>query len=246
MSTNSLRRTLRLVSISAAFLVGLLGLQSTADAQRARPAKVKPAKVAAAKRGAAKLRGTEAFKPTTVSAGLKASLRGKPLMVAPKAKTGEYARAMKNSVEIMFMPHASSYGHLLVRVGDRMYDMPGPSGARNQNFSDAMRWVNSAGYGFVYARTSQQIAKLKQKFETFANAGHGFSMAGSGPTNFSCAGFVTAALKEHAPELKVGLSVGAIGAARRLLNSGSHDAVTLYGNAAGEAGNADFKFLKLQ
>jgi len=245
MSSTSFQRTLRIATISGAMVLGLIGIQSSAEAQRVRPTRVKPA-TARTQVKAAKLKGTEAFKPTTVGAGLKASLRGKPLMVAPKAKTGEYAKAMKNSVEIMFMPHASSYGHLLVRVGERIYDMPGPSGARNQKFSDAMRWVNSAGYGFVYARTTDQINKLQEKFEAFANAGHGFSISGSGPTSFSCAGFVTAVLKDHAPELKVGLSVGAIGAARRLLQSGSHDAVTLYGQAAGEAGKADFSFEKLQ
>jgi hypothetical protein len=153
---------------------------------------------------------------------------------------------MKHSVEVLFMPNASSYGHILVRVGTRMYDMPGPGGARKQNFTDAMRWVNSHAYGFVYARTEAQIASLQTEFEAFANAGHGFSMAGAGPTKFSCAGFVTAALKKHAPELGIGLNVGAISAANRILRSGNHDAVTLYGSAAGEAGKADFKFLKLQ
>tara|TARA_R110002096_G_scaffold433381_2_gene652010 strand:- start:58764 stop:59504 length:741 start_codon:yes stop_codon:yes gene_type:complete len=246
MSTKSLHRTIRSFTIGGALLLGLVGLHQSAEAQRVKPTRVKPAAVRTQAKAAAKLKGTEAFKPTTVGAGLKASLRGKPLMVAPKAKTAEYAKAMKNSVEVMFMPHASSYGHLLVRVGERIYDMPGPSGARNQKFSDAMRWVNSAGYGFVYARTTDQIGKLQQEFEAFANAGHKFSMAGGGPTSFSCAGFVTAVLKDHAPELKVGLSVGAISAARRLLQSGTHDAVTLYGQAAGEAGRADFTFAKLQ
>lgn len=243
MSSSTLHRTAHLVTITGALLLGLIAFHSDADAQRFR---LRPAKAKAAKTTTTGKLPTQAFKPATVGAGLKAALRGKPVMVAPKNKTKDYQKAMKNSVEIMFMPHASSYGHLLVRVGDRLYDMPGPSGARNQNFSDAMRWVNSAGYGFVYARTSKQIESLQKEFEAFANAGHGFSIAGSGPTEFSCAGFVTSALQRHAPELKVGLSVGAIGAARRLLSSGSHDAVTLYGRAVDEAGNADFQFAKLQ
>ncbi len=228
------------------FFLGLFLQQSTAHAQRVRqPARV-VAPAARVVKPAAKLQGTSAFKPAKVSAGLKAALRGKKIMVAPKLRTGKYAKAMKNSVEVIFMPHASSYGHILVRVGDRLYDMPGPGGARNQKFESAMRWVNSAGYGFVYARTSSQITKLQREFESFANAGHGFSISGAGPTTFSCAGFVTAALKEHAPELKIGLSVGAIGAARRILQAGTHDAITLYGQAAGQAGSADFKFEKLQ
>jgi hypothetical protein len=240
MPSVNLSRHLRLLTLGGV-LVFTIGASSQAEAQRVRRV-VKPA-AAATK---AKLENTAAFKPAKVGASLQASLKGKSLMVAPKNKTGDYAKAMKNSVEIMFQPNASSYGHLLVRVGTRMYDMPGPGGARKQNFKDAMRWVNSHAYGFVYARTTKQIETLQREFEAFANAGHGFSISGGGPTKFSCAGFVTAALQKHAPELKVGLSVGAIGAARRLLASGSHDAVTLYGSAAGEAGKADFKFLKLE
>jgi hypothetical protein len=244
MSAFPLSAKLRLATLSGVLLFAAFGMSSQADAQQrvARRAVAKPAAVATK----AKLTGTAAFKPATVGASLQASLRGKTLMVAPKSKTAEYAKAMKHSVEVLFMPNASSYGHLLVRVGNRMYDMPGPGGARKQNFNDAMRWVNSHAYGFVFARTESQITSLQHEFEAFANAGHGFSMAGGGPTKFSCAGFVTAALKQHAPELGVGLNVGAISAAHRILSSGSHDAVTLYGSAAGEAGKADFKFLKLQ
>ncbi len=244
MSALQLSRTLRFASLGGFILAATLALGSSdAEAQRRVATRAaKPAKVATK----ARLSGTKAFAPKTVSASLKATLRGKTLMVAPKNRTEAYAKAMKNSVEVLFQPNASSYGHILVRVGNRMYDMPGPSGARKQNFKDAMRWVNSHTYGFVYARTSSQITKLQSEFEAFANAGHSFDMYGAGPTKFSCAGFVTAALKKHAPELGIGLSAGAIGAAHRLLSSGKHDAVTLYGSAAGEAGSANFKFLKLQ
>jgi hypothetical protein len=244
MSTFKFSQNLRFATLGAILAFATLGMSSQADAQRrvARQGAVKPARAATK----AKLTGTTAFKAKTVGASLQNSLRGKTLMVAPKNKTGDYAKAMKHSVEVLFMPNASSYGHILVRVGNRMYDMPGPGGARKQNFTDGMRWVNSHAYGFVYARTESQITSLQQEFEAFANAGHGFSMAGGGPTKFSCAGFVTAALKKHAPELGIGLSVGAISAANRILRSGKHDAVTLYGSAANEAGKADFKFLKLQ
>lgn len=71
-------------------------------------------------------------------------------------------------------------------------------------------------------------------------------MAGSGPTQFSCAAFVTSVLRQHAPELEIGLSVGAVSAAATILRAGKHDAITLYGSAADKAGNADFKFDKLQ
>jgi len=239
MHTSYSRSPLRLSLLG---LLVLLGLGSQAEAQRVVQKAAKPGAVVAK---TAKL-NTTAFHPASVGTSLKTSLRGKQVMVAPKAKVGEYAKAMQNSVEIMFQPNASSYGHILVRVGGRMYDMPGPSGARRQNFTDAMRWVNSHAYGFVYARTPAQIETLQREFEAMANAGHGFSIAGTGPTKFSCAGFITAALRDHAPDLKVGLSAGAISAARQLLRSGSHDAVTLYGSAAGEAGKADFQFLKLQ
>lgn len=236
----SLSSLLKLATVTLALTLALVGTQGDAQAQRIRPAKA--AKVVAPK---AKLAGTAAFRPAKVSAALQSKLRGKLLMVAPRSKTAAYATAMKNSVEVLFMPNASSYGHLLVRVGDRMYDMPGPGGARKQRFTDAMSWVHSPAYGFVYARSAEQIDVLKREFEAFASAGHGFSMAGSGPTTFSCAGFVTSALRKHAPELEVGLSAGAISAAANILRAGKHDAVTLYGTAAEQAGNADFSFQKL-
>ena len=131
-------------------------------------------------------------------------------MAVSKAQAGPYAKAMKNSIEVLFEPTASVYGHLLVRVGERLYDFPGPWGTRNQKFSTAMRYVNSHAYGFVYPRTAKQIQKLQREFEKFANAGHRFSEFGSGPTEFSCAAFVTSVLKTHAPDLKIGLNVGAI------------------------------------
>ena len=236
----SLRNLLRFATLSGALLAALAGNGRDAEAQQ----RVLPAKAKAT--APVQLTGAARFKPTNISAPLKSALRGKTLMVTPKSKAGAYAREMKNSVEVMFQPNASSYGHILVRVGERIYDMPGPGGARNQHFVDAMQRVHSPAYGFVYARSSQQIATLQRGFEEFANAGHGFSVAGVGPTKFSCAGFVTAALRQHAPDLEVGLSAGAISAASHLLRNGKYDAITLYGTAAEQAGHADFKFLKLQ
>lgn len=213
----------------------------TADAApRARRA----AKPAAAT--AAKLRGTTAYKPKTVGAALKATVGKRKLMAVPKSKTAAYAKSMKNSVEVIFEPNASSYGHVLVRVGKRLYDMPGPWGARNQNFSTAMQYVNSHAYGFVYARTAKQITRLQKGFDALVKANHEFDMVGTGPSAFSCAGFVTAGLKAHAPELKISLTAGAIHAADLLLRSSKPDAVTLYGRAVNDAGKADFKFKKLQ
>jgi hypothetical protein len=195
---------------------------------------------------ASKLRGTAAYKVKTVGAALKASVGKRKLMAVPKSKTAAYAKSMKNSVEVIFEPNASSYGHVLVRVGKRIYDMPGPWGARNQNFSTAMKYVNSHAYGFVYARTAKQITRLQKGFDALTNAGHAFDMVGTGPTSFSCAGFVTAGLKAHAPELKISLTGGAIHAAELMLRSSKPDAVTLYGRAINDAGKANFKFKKLQ
>lgn len=228
-------------TLASLALFGTLTIAGTAQAAPTprRATAAKPVKKAT-------LKNVQQFKPAQVSTALKSRLRGKPLMVTPREKAGEYAQAMKHSVEVMFMPNASSYGHLLIRVGTRIYDMPGFGGVRKQDFDSALRWITSPAYGFVYARSPKQIQTLQREFEAFANSNPKFSIAGTGPTSFSCAGFVTANLQRHAPELEVGLSAGAIGAAARLLRSGSHDAVTLYGHAASQAGSEDFKFLKLQ
>lgn len=158
----SIRSFLRIATFSGALVAALAGGGHDADAQRVRPTKAVRAPAAPK----ASLANTANFRPAKVSTALQTKLRGKTLMVAPKAKTGAYATAMKNSVEVMFMPHASNYGHLLVRVGERLYDMPGPGGARNQRFSDAMSWVHSPAYGFVYARSSQQSRFCRDNLRT--------------------------------------------------------------------------------
>ncbi len=236
---------LRLAALGGVVFASLLGLGSnSATAQN----RVRGARTAAPARAAVTARApklkTKEFAPPKVGTALQASLRGKKVMVAPRHMTGDYAKAMKNSVELIYMPKFGDTGHTLIRVGDRLFDHVGP--ARNQSFKDVMARVNSPAYGFVFAQTTGQIAKLKQEFERMATAGHGFSYTGSGPTTFSCAGFITHVLKTHAPELEIGLSIGAISAAGGVLRHGKHDAVTLYGEAVQQAGNADFKFLKLQ
>lgn len=244
MPTKNYKSKFRFETLGAIALLALVGLSSTADAQgRVRGTQTATTPRATVTARAPKL-NTKAFAPKKVSASLTSSLRGKKLMVTPAHKTSEYTKAMQNSVELIYMPNFGSTGHTLIRVGDRLFDHVGP--ARNQSFKEVMATVRSPAYGFVFSRTTGQVAQLKAEFEAMANAGHGFSYTGSGPTTFSCAGFITHVLKKHAPELEIGLGIGAIGVAGRVLRSGTHDAVTLYGTAATQAGDASFKFLKLQ
>jgi len=230
-------------------LLTLAFLLAAASSAQAAPTRAKvvtfaPAKTAKANHG--KLANVSRFIHNNVNTNLKTTLRNKTLLVVPKKEVREYSLRMKNSVEIMFQPKASPEGHLLVRVGERFYDFPSPSGVRAQNFANAMRYVNSHAYGFVFMRTTHEIGQLQQAFEAFANdRSKSFSMFGVGPTKFSCAGFVTSMLREHAPELKISLSAGAVSAAQHLLSSGTHDAVTLYGAAANDAKQGQFAFLRL-
>lgn len=238
--TSMFRRLALLASFAGAFLVAA----PDADAQRRAPRRAE----ARQSQGQSSVASRAArYRPQQVSNRLQQKLGEKKLMAVRNGDDARrYKEDMKDTVEVLFMPSASSYGHLLVRVGDRAYDLPGSFGARTLD----VERLSSTGrdmYGFVFESTRQGVAELQRDFEAFIATNPKFSMSGSGSGGcYSCAGFVTHVLSTKAPELQVGLSASAVGSARRLLNTDMAAAVTLYGRAADAAGSDDFRFEKLE
>lgn len=240
MSKSTLSKNLRLLLLGASLSFGGLATSSnTAEAQRVRPARTATAKPAAVKKAAV----LKAFKAKNPGSSVLGKIGNKQLLAVTSAKSAEYTAKAKNSVEVIFTPHSSQYGHIWVRVGTRIFDLPGPHSHGRNN---AFRTPYEAGYGFVHHTTPQQIEKLQRGFDALIAGRPKFSEYGGGQNNtFSCASFVTSVLKRHAPELNVNLSMSAVSVAKRLLTSGSHDAVTLYGDAINKVGNANFEFVRL-
>lgn len=187
------------------------------------------------------------YRPAAVSGTLAHKARGKPIMAVGRGGDARaYARDLRDTVEVLFQPRASDYGHVLVRIGEQVYDMPNSFGARAQPFHQALRWVHSPMYGFVFDSTPQRVAELDKAFRALIASRPRFSPSGSGPDTFSCAAFVSHILESRAPELRVGLSIAASGLASDLLRGGAHQALTLYGSAASEAGSDSFTFERIE
>jgi hypothetical protein len=152
---------------------------------------------------------------------------------------------MLHTIEVLFQPEASSYGHLLVRVGDRMFDYGNPMSLRDQDFASAMRFVRSPMYGFVLESTAERVDEVQAAFRELIASRPAFSSSGGGDS-YSCASFVTSILKDFAPELRIDRSVSAVGVARRMLNRSDVGAIALYGRAAEDAASERFTFAKLE
>lgn len=200
----------------------------------------------AAKRALSFKARTDAFATGRVSPRIQRHSRTRPVLAVPPSKVGAYTTAMQaDTIEVVFSPDASQYGHLEVRIGDRMFDMPGWSGAQENDFASSMRWGSNA-YGFVFKVGKPRVRALLQAYRDLMATNPEFSIMGTGHLNcYSCAGFVTSVLADAAPNLGVRATPGAVSAASSLLSAGAYDALALYGSAADQIGSDDFTFTKL-
>lgn len=228
-------RILRLYIIAAL----LVGASSTAEAQRVRTAKQAKRETKALTAASFKV------KRPNVASALKAATHNKPLRVVARAKGLAYSKAMKNTIEIIYQPFVSKPGHLMLRVGQRSYDML-LSGPNPVSFGSSVRSSPDVAYGFVYKSSSKQIAELQRRFNDLSATSE-FYVKGVGKNKFNCASFITSTLSKYAPELKIDFSTRAIKAASKILLSGNYSSVSLYGpKAEVKPNNADFTFDKLQ
>lgn len=224
--------SLRLLVLAAALVLGSVVSSSTAEAQ-SRPGR---ATVAKATKGSKKALVKEfSVRP---HANLKRKIGDKPLLHISNSKGRKYGEHLDHSVELIFKPMGST-GHSYMRVGRKIYDFA--YGARANDF----RAPTSGAYGFVMAATPAKIEKIQKGFNQLMATNPDFSMTGTGHNNtFSCAGFISYVLKNHAPELGVSLTPSAIGIASRLMR-GQAEAVTIYGGQASELTDGSFQFQKL-
>lgn len=174
----------------------------------------------------------------TPHANIARKIGNKPLLHISSAKGDKYGKHLDKSVEVIFKPMGST-GHSYLRVGRKIYDFA--FWARANDF----RAPTSTAYGFTMAATPKQIQKLQDGFNELMGRNPNFSMTGTGHNNtFSCAGFISYVLKNHAPELGVSLTPSAIGIASRLMH-GQAEAVTIYGANESAIKDGSFQFEKL-
>ena len=237
MSHKPSKSSLRLLVLAAVMALGTIASTSTAEAQ-SRPGRVAAAKPAAnAKVVAAKKAMVKEFsvKP---HANLQRKIGNKPLLHISNTKGKAYEKHLDHSVELVFKPIGRT-GHSYLRVGRKIYDHA--FGARVNDF----RSPTSGAYGFVMSATPKQIETLQAGFNQLMSQNPKFSMTGTGHNNtFSCAGFISYVMKNHAPELGVSLTPSAIGIASRLMR-GQAEAVTVYGGQSSALADGSFQFQKL-
>ncbi len=225
--------SLRLLVLAATLALGTVASSSSAEAQ-ARPGRA----VVATKAGKA-TKGSKAALvkkfAVTPHASLQRKINNKPLLHISNAKGVKYGKHLDHSVELIFKPMGST-GHSYMRVGRKIYDFA--YGARANDF----RAPTGNAYGFLMAATPAKIQKLQEGFNKLMARNPNFSMTGTGHNNtFSCAGFISYVLKNHAPELGVNLTPSAIGIASRLMR-GQAEAVTIYGGDASQLKDGSFQF----
>ncbi len=224
--------SLRFLVLAAALSIGAVASSSTAEAQRrtartAAPKAAKGSKAALVKKFA-----------VTPHANVKRRIGEKPLLHITNTKSAKYEKHLDHSVELIFKPMGST-GHSYMRVGRKIYDFA--FSARVNDF----RSPTGNAYGFLMASTPAKIAKLQEGFNKLISQRPNFSMTGTGHNNtFSCAGFISYVLKNHAPELGVSLTPSAVGIANRMMR-GQAEAVTVYGGAEAAIKDGSFQFTGL-
>lgn len=163
-------------------------------------------------------------------------VRGRPVLEMKSSSQptlNTYAQSfLSDTVEVMFKPDASQYGHILVRAGDYIYDLGNVRFARARPFMQTMSSEWGEVYGFLFKSNPQDIATVKQILaDKVAQVQRGeiqFTVSGTGATE-NCAEFVSSVLETEMPYLGIPRSYGAIGMCRTLLTRNENiEAVNVY------------------
>ena len=162
-----------------------------------------------------------------------------------------YCNAFKNdSIEIIFRPGASEWGHIHLRAGDKVFDLGGARFARADKLHTASAVLRGDSYGFVFGMSPTTVNQLKSNLETkVARAKTGqlrFSFKPWQERGDSCETFIARTLREIAPELGVYQSGfrGATGLGKWGLKSDKLEALTIY-SPRDIAASENFTFQKL-
>lgn len=223
----------RLLVLAATLALGTVVSSGAAEAQ------ARPGRTAVAARGA---KATPGIKQALVKefsvrphANLQRKIGNKPLLHISSANSAKYGKHLDHTVEMIFKPMGTT-GHSYMRVGRKIYDFAYMARANDFHAPTAN------AYGFVMASTPAKIKKMQEGFSKLMAQDPDFSMTGTGHNNtFSCAGFISYVLKNHAPEMNVGLTPSAIGLASRLMR-GKAEAVTIYGGQESALKDGSFQF----
>jgi len=182
---------------------------------------------------------------------VKPHLRDRPVLELKynKHQLKQYLKGFKgDTIEILFQPRASKWGHLLIRVGDRIYDYGNANLIRNRNFINANRFYtgDSPMYGFVFEVTQEKIPQIQEAFENAIKNRMPFSEHGGEGTE-NCTSFVTKRLQEVVPELGIFQSVNAKSVSREFLRTKTNvKMLTIYHNSSDSlVAKGDFQFEKL-
>jgi len=193
---------------------------------------------------------------TPVCASLLRRAAGKPVLkVRDRVEAARLATTLPNSLEIIFRPGPSEWGHAHIRVGDRVYDLGAANFARNDQFLATSWFPREEAYGFVFscdegtrcslqATYADKVRKLKagvlkyqlRPWETPA------------PQGENCETFVANTLRQLCPGLGLypaGHYAGATGLARWCLASPKLEGVTIY-SGTDAAAQDTFKLRRLE
>lgn len=190
--------------------------------------------------------GVEAFRVARPGKAVAKKARGKPVLSVPAQDVPAYTAAVQaDTVEILFKPD-ELYGHVFVRVGDRILDQT-RDGVRDRDFSEVYSHAKSPTYGMVFRVGPARVSRLLAAYRALAATKPRYHEDGNGrrSCSYSCAGYLTSVLTVLEPELGMTLTAGAIPMARKILRTGTYEALSLYGAAAGEASLDEFSFLQL-
>ncbi|MCA9668069.1 MAG: hypothetical protein KC503_20865, partial [Myxococcales bacterium] len=188
-----------------------------------------------------------------ISQALSRRARGRPVITLPgKQQVRSYCEAFKHdTIEIIFRPHASEWGHIHLRAGDTVYDLGGSRFARADKLPDASSVVRGAAYGFVFGMSRETISQLKRQLDDKVRKAKSgelrFSYKPWQEQGHSCETFITSTLRELTPALGVYRSGfrGATGLGKWGLSSDKLEAITLYGASSDKATRERFAFDKL-
>lgn len=74
----------------------------------------------------------------------------------------------KNTVELIYNPHGSSNGHMLVRAGSKVYELGNTRSANARSFS-SLASGRSGMVGAVYRVNPEQIPAIQQRLQTWVD-----------------------------------------------------------------------------
>lgn len=182
------------------------------------------------------------------NAQLRRRLNEKPVLEVPlkECALGTYEQLIaKDTIEVLYSPETSPYGHMLLRVGtgpDSVFELGFVGSATIANFHDRQLATPRVTYGCVMRLSPRKLATLKAEMKTRVARARWdllrYELDGNSASEQNCVSFVTQALGDVAPELNVPLDNRPPQLMSHLLEQSQNvELVTVY--TAGKFGGSD-------